>query len=511
MILALLACTAEEPLPAQEVVALLARASLDLRGVRPSEEEVAAVLADAEALDGFVAAWFHDPRWEERVTAQYLDVLGTRSESFLLFEREAIDDPQRFLDAIGQEAPRLVGRIAALDLPYSALVTTDWTMIDDALAAHYPTDYPPGERGWRVARYTDHRPAAGVLSTNGLWWRYTTTDANVNRRRANQVSRVFACSDFLQADVPFDPSIDLLDEDAVENAIATNPGCVACHRSLDPIASNLYGFWYFYDDGYHLSDTVRYHPERERDWVDRTGIPPAWFGRPSAGLGTLPAAIVADDRFAPCAVRHAYRFLVGEDLADPDPLMPTFRAGGGTVRAAWQAVLDDPAWAATPKLAGPTLVASMVEALTSYRWTLEAGGGRDALTTEVDGFLTLAGGADGATVTTPLGTPSTTAALVQDRLAESAAAHVVAAESGRGERALFRELDPANAGTEEERRELVRGLFVRVHTRVVEPGDPEVDALLALWDDAFALTGRADQAWMAVVAVMLRSPDLVIY
>ena len=48
-----------------------------------------------------------------------------------------------------------------------------------------------------MARYQDGRPAAGVLATNGLWWRYRSTASNANRKRANQASRILLCQDYL--------------------------------------------------------------------------------------------------------------------------------------------------------------------------------------------------------------------------------------------------------------------------------------------------------------------------
>jgi hypothetical protein len=48
----------------------------------------------------------------------------------------------------------------------------------------------------RVWTYADGRPAAGVLSTNGLWWRYPSTASNGNRKRADTPSRIFLCHDY---------------------------------------------------------------------------------------------------------------------------------------------------------------------------------------------------------------------------------------------------------------------------------------------------------------------------
>ena len=42
--------------------------------------------------------------------------------------------------------------------------------------------------------------------------------------------------------IQFDLDVNLLDEAAVTDALRTNPACVNCHVSLDPIASYLFGF-----------------------------------------------------------------------------------------------------------------------------------------------------------------------------------------------------------------------------------------------------------------------------
>ncbi|MCA9620895.1 MAG: DUF1588 domain-containing protein, partial [Myxococcales bacterium] len=92
------------------------------------------------------------------------------------------------------------------------------------------------------AHYVDGRPAAGVLATNAFFWRHRSTLENANRGRANAISRAFLCEDYLERPIDFPSDIDLSDADAIENAIDHNAACQACHATLDPLASHLWGF-----------------------------------------------------------------------------------------------------------------------------------------------------------------------------------------------------------------------------------------------------------------------------
>ena len=40
-------------------------------------------------------------------------------------------------------------------------------MANPMLGEIWPVDYPDGAEGWQQATYTDGRPGAGVLATNG--------------------------------------------------------------------------------------------------------------------------------------------------------------------------------------------------------------------------------------------------------------------------------------------------------------------------------------------------------
>lgn len=178
-------------LPTMSDTQLLTRASLDLRGVRPTAAELDQGDGDPASLDGLIDAYLVDARFERRVLELYSDVYLTRADGFEQYASQfGLDDQAAFERAVGEEPLRILARVAAEDLPWTDIVTADWTMANEITAAMWPLDYPAGSTGWQVARYTDDRPAAGVLTATGMWWRYASTDSNANRKRANAASAI---------------------------------------------------------------------------------------------------------------------------------------------------------------------------------------------------------------------------------------------------------------------------------------------------------------------------------
>lgn len=512
---------AEEAVAQLDPVARAVRISLDLRGVRPTLAELDAVEADPGGLDATIEEWLHDDRFEGRVRDLYNEIWITRVDAFpVASEQYGIDAPAAYAGAIAEEPLRILGRVAALDRPWTDLVTADWSMADEMLGSMWPVDYPEGATGWQVVHYTDGRPAAGMLATNGLWWRYRSTDSNGNRKRANTISRALLCSDYLVRPIEFDRDIDLLDQSAVDDALRTQPACVNCHVSLDPIASYLFGFsWYNWKDAREAS---YYWADREEAWRDHTGVPPAWYGQPGWSLADLGPQIANDPRFVSCAVEQAWRLLLRRPstLADTDALTThreAFLAGGLTLRALWRSVVSDPRYLAADveaadglegavpaRLVTPDLLGDEIEDLTGFRWTSD---GWDLLRSDVVGYRTLAGGADGYNVQSTATGPTATLLLVHERLAEAAAWHVVAEEPerlfGATDPSLDAEADPAAA----------RALLVDLHRRLYgeRPTDAEQAEDLALWSELYALDGDPRAAWAGVVSALLRDPRLLVY
>lgn len=504
--------------------AWVVRASLDLRGVRPTLDEIRAVHADPAAAEALVASFVDDPRFPDRLADLYAELFLTRTEDWSVDPGAfgLVDELDRtaFVQDVGDEPLQILAEIARADLPWTEAVLGDWTMATPVLSRVHPVDRDDGE-GWTRARYTDGRPAAGVLATNGLWWRYGSTPSNANRGRAAQVSRLFLCVDYAEVSVPFDGSLDLLDEEAVAAAIREDRSCAACHDQLDPLAGYLYGFWYP-DPGNPL-DIVAYHPEREQLWKDLTGVAPAIDDEPGYALRDLGRALAADEAFPGCAVEQAWDMLVRREPGDDEEagriaVRNAFVAQDLSIRALYRTLVTTDAYRRVDeagvglRVASPDLLAAQIEDLTGFRMVLP--NGWDLLATDRVGVKGLAGGADGRTTTRNADAPNATMVLVQERLAELAAAHVVVADWSKApaDRHLLHQVD-IDAPTDDLAN--VRAQLVDLHARIfgrdVTPDGAQVEAHLELWTALVALHDDPVEAWTGVVAAFLRDPDLLLY
>jgi len=512
--------------PRLSSTALVTRLSLDLRGVRPEPDELARVEDDPGELPDVVDAFLASPRFGERVRDLYAEVLRTRVEDFPIGAEDlGVGEEELLLyyASIGEEPLRMLERIATEDRPWTDVVTADWTMADERLATLWPLDYPPGVEGWRVAHYTDGRPAAGLLSTNALWWRYLSNGVNYGRGRANAVARIFLCADFLDRPVDFPRDIDLTDEAGIRDAVANNTGCVSCHAGLDPLASYLAGFQYTDRTAAEMSV---YHPERELRWREMTGRPPGFYGSPGYAMTDLGAQIAADPRFVTCAVETAWELLLRRpvntgDRGELDALTrhrEAFLAGGLTLRSLFRSIVLDPRYAlaapaAEPKVVTPDQWGATLEAWTGFRFTI---GGVDVLKSDTTGLRTLAGGGDGRAGGAPAAVPTATMALSWARTAEAAAAWAAEYPVGPLHGPDLLDVDPdatpetAAAFDDPAMRAQIQALHRRLFgTRVVEDG-LEVEATLELWDQVARIEGPRG-AWAAVLTSMFRDPSLALY
>jgi len=510
--------------PEMSATRLLTRLSLDLRGTRPALSELERVEADPAVLDTLIDEMLHDDAFGDRVMDLFEPYYLTRADTFDV-SAEAFDlDAPAFASSIGQEPLRILREVAVSDMPWTEIVTGDWTMANETTGAMWPLDYEDGQAGWQRSRYTDGRPSAGVLSTNGLWWRYTSTDSNANRKRANVASRLLLCNDYLVRPIEFERDVDLLDEEAVLEAVKNDPGCVGCHVSLDGMSAAFFGFW-AYDEASYLEITS-YHPDRELLYDDYLETAPAFYGTPIDGLEDLGHAIAADARFPECAVEQVWTALLGRapGLDDSDSLTAhreAFLDGGLGLRSLLTSVVADPLYraaqvddvgASPSKMVGAGQLASQVEALTGYHWTYAD---YDMMRSDLIGVRTLAGGVDGEAVTRNATAPNTTLVLVQERLAEVAGSHVVATDADRwaaGETPrLFSEVDPSAALDSSEA--AVAQQVVLLHTRVLSspPADDALAAELALLEDLYALAGDSQDAWTGLLSALMRDPDFLIY
>ena len=492
--------------------AWLRRVSLDLRGIPPSEADLDALEADPQIWGELRDGYLEDGRLNERLVHVFAERWHTRVD---VFDIEVYDYglpailEYPFERAVGEEPLRIMSRVVTEDLPWTEIVLGDWTMADDILATVWPLDYPEGETGWVVSRYTDGRPGVGVLATNGLWWRYNTDESNMNRRRAAAISKLLLCEDYLVRPVAFSEA-DTTSE-ATADAVHSDPYCLACHASLDPVAASLFGFWWL--SLYSEIEETTYHPEREALWEQFLGVEPAWFGTPISGLPDLGVSVARDSRFYTCAVETFAEPLWRREVnAEDDALVESLRArflaselSGKDLLAALTET--DPYRERTPRMLTHDQFNTTLAALTGFRWTFN---GFDQLDSDLPkGHRLLLGGVDGEAIRTPQRTPGFTWALVVKRAAEAAASTVVIRELVQEEeRIMLLTVDqddrPGDAAFTRELESLHRRLYS-------QPADEEwIEDMETLWTDV-AQSNPVTLAWQAVLTVMLRDPLLMTY
>jgi hypothetical protein len=503
--------------------ARLVRASLDIRGARPTLEELSRIEADPNAYEDMVEEFLADPRFGDRVGGLFAEVFQTRHEDPFIFIDYWEDrfSKEQMARSIGEEAIRIVTEVASKDLPITDLVTADWTMANSVLGAIWPITYDGDGETWQRVTYTDGRPAAGILSTNGMWWQFGSMENNLNRGRANQVSRIFFCADYLDIEVDFNTSQPLSSEEALGDAINTDPNCRACHDTLDPLAAHFFGFWYFGGRKNAPFDMHLYHHTREREW-QRYGLrAPALSGQRTAGLRELGQRIAHDPRFSRCMVKHVTTGVLRRaPAADEQPFLERFEEamvdGEMTFRALMRELVRSDMFAQATgehgrKLMEPSLLSSAIVDLTGFRMTVD---GWDLIRAPLTGYFPLAGGMDGIHRHTRMVDPEATFLLVNKRLAESAAAFVVANDLNEPTTArLLTSID----GTEDpvDDKAVILEQIVQLHARILSerlsPDDPRIVEEYELYREISDETQTTRIGWTAIISLLLRDPAFVSY
>lgn len=505
---------------------LLRRMSLDLRGVLPTTEELDAVVEDPEQIDALRDAYLADPRLEERIVGMLSERWHTRIDEHdvLYYDYDLTDaDHGSFVRAVGEEPLRLAARIAVSDRSWTEITTADTTMANEMLGELWPIDYPEGETGWQEVHYTDQRPPAGVLATNGLWWRYNTGNFNLSRSRAAATVRLMLCEDLLARPVSFSATPSLLEQEQSLDAVQEQEACLSCHAAIEPLAATFFGF--FPTVQYNVRELDTYHPEREPQGEALLGVESAWFGQPVSGLAEVGVRVSADPRFDRCAAETAATVLwrrpvVTGDFDRIDALREDFIASDRRWIALLRAVTDTPEYRAgslsadataetearerTIRMLPPDVLASVVEDATGFRWTTE---GWDQLSNDYMGYRIMTGGVDGERALHPQSEPGLTWTLVIARLAELAAGTVADAHFEEGEADTL--LAGVSADLDVDDPAFDATLDSLSWALLAEPHDADRNALLTeLWVEVEAADG-VPAAWGAVLTALLRDPLFV--
>lgn len=520
----------------------LIRLSVDTRGIHPSEAELQAYEAAPETWAERVDEWLEDPRTTDQILAVVDQRLRLRTGETWEQELEGVSEA-RLAQALANEGLGLVAQVWTEDLPWSHVVTADHTVADRVLAELWQLERDPEAVGPAPAWYTDGRPHQGLLTMSSVWLRYPSEGGNANRHRANAVSRMFLCDDFLSRPIVLDrAAVDQLTEDP-EAAISSNPGCQSCHASLDPLSAHFFGF--FGDvDSQTLNTAVTYRPEAEQGWKAHHGKAPAWYGVPTNGLSELGGLLAEDPRFVDCAVQTVWEGLTQREVHEADwtelqQHRAAFVDGGQRLRPLVRSVLLHPAYRAKgaldpelaerlpgAKLVRPEQLQAIVADKTGVTWELD---GEPALTSQATGLPVLLGSTDGLSITERAQEAGVAALFVQERLAWTVAWEVVgndlsllepgatedsgaAAEAPRLLTEISPDSVPGDAAFDAQVHQLYRQLTGIPLEAGPEGQDPGELALMAeLWTDVHDVHGTPEAAWAAVVAAVLRDPRLLVY
>lgn len=507
----------DELTPAQ----VLTRASIDIRGRRPSIAEINRVVSSPETLNELLNDFFDDPGFADSVADLFSRAFRNRSDMYRgLDDDEGPGAPASYQQSAADESLMLIRHIVWNDLSFDEFLSADYTFANEDLASTWQmVGYDADVGGWQQVRYGDGRPPAGYLSLSSVFMRYLNDDFNYNRGRANAMSRILLCDDFLKRPVLFPRDLDLGDDDAIQNAIKTHVACTSCHDQLDPIAS----FFSVYTEPDLEQNEVRaqYRPENADQWQETTGQRPAFFGREGDDIGDLARFIREDPRYARCAVTRVYEGLLDRPVTRADDHdiahhLESFENGGRTFRALYRSIMTDPLYrgvaqdqrpGTTAKMLSPELLQRVVTHVTGFHpkiggVDLLRAGGEGESAGEAGGLRILGGGMSAFSGDYPSRTANVTRVLVQGRFADAAALYVVNTGGVKAE-ALVDDLEsaPGSAGIER--------LFDVILKRA--PTQDEIEDFTELYEDLRDEGAELAVAYAALISALLRDPEFIIY
>lgn len=335
-------------------VATLRKATLALAGRLPTvEEEQAARDGSWAAVDDILEGVMSEEAFFDRVREIYNDHFLTdryyaNTDAIDLLDVGDQDDPGDYPSAywfdslpdgerefaasaanraVAREGIELLVHILRNDLPYTELLTADYTMANWYSAQTFGVNPPAEAQEGNYEAFGPVRvpgvPHAGVLTTTTWLNRFPTTDTNRNRHRSRMMYEFFLATD-VQA-LGSRP----IDATKIEghNPTMNDPNCTVCHATVDP-AAGAFQNW----------DAMgRYRPP-EMGWY--ADMRPAGFGEDEMPSSEAPRAlqwlgkeVVADARFAQSAVVIMFEGLSGQQpIKEPDD--PTVDGYLETIKAA---------------------------------------------------------------------------------------------------------------------------------------------------------------------------------
>lgn len=516
----------------------LIRIAMTLKGTRPSLEELDAVAADPDALGGIVDSYLDSPEFGATVRDIENQTLLVRKEDVPNSHEIEDGDHLGTLDIAYyryEEPLVLIEYVVTNDQPYTNILTMEGTFgtaFHDRIWDSVEGDFDPDGPEWQPMRYTDGRGDAGVLTTNGWNARWASNPNNAHRLGAAQATAALICTDYLTDDVQLG-SVDLTDDDAVFNAILTDPACVSCHQTMDPFAGALFGFVGPVAANTEPYPTVMFDIADANDGLRSTGRETGYYGLGGGSLTEFAELMAQDSRFSSCTARRYLAWTTQRPLNDV-PLEAVAEAqtvlvdSGMNLKAMVKHLVmrDDFAVSHSTDEADaestygllhtrPEQLDRFYRDLVGFTWTgtyQQRSNFYVVPTSSSRGFRVHGGGIEVEEKQIPVHMHSASASAFLRAFAAEAAAHAVSTDfdSPASERALLNlvELDTTDES-------LLRAQFAALHLRIygerVASDSAEVDDSLALLTDLDALNDDREEVWIMVLTAMMQDLRVATY
>jgi hypothetical protein len=548
--------------PAEVVLAdaasTLRKASLQLAGRLPTAEEIAGVTNDPATLDAALLALTKEEAFYDWMRIAFNDALLT--DQFLQYNGRAIDNMSgkdfAAIDdykgdgaqkdnragvnrALAREPVELMLHTVRNDLPFSNVLTADYTVVNPELAKIYKNatiegafngDPSDDDREWLIARVaTDDGtavPHAGVITTPMWLNRYPTSPTNRSRGRARVLMKLFLATDILEvANRPVDATA----VSTLPNATLNQQECITCHAIIDPIAGGFRGFG--------ATDYEHFSPqEAVSGWYNDMKLP--GYGNDPMDPADYPLAArwvgkrIADDpRFAVGAVRLAYTSLTGRELSSfpksdseayaseyaawkaEDAFIretaATFDANGRKFRDLILTIVKSPYYRAiavssgfpaerlgevsklgTARLSTPEVLRRKISAVAGVPWRMHYEWTKNHDWFGEETLRVLYGGIDSDSVIRRARDPNSIMANIQLRLANEVAILAVPYDFSKpaANRVLFPniEMEDIAVGSEAKVKAAVVHLHQHILGETLAEDDPEIVATIKLFQDTLA-------------------------
>ncbi|MEM9190409.1 MAG: DUF1592 domain-containing protein [Myxococcota bacterium] len=248
--------------------------------------QVDRMLADSRAqafYDAFADGWLHLSRLKD-----------TAPDTGLFNFDESVREAMR------EETTRYIRRIVEGNKPLSELLTADFTIANDVLAAHYGLDVS-GLDGYQEVPVDETR--GGILTQASVLTLTSNPDRTSPVKRGEWVLNNILCAppppapDNVEA-LPFEPGDGVSVRARLEQHRA-DPACAGCHSIMDPLGIALE----------HYDAVGQWREEDNGQPVDDFGELPT--GETFEGAAGMAAVLATDPRFENCVTTKLLAYALG--------------------------------------------------------------------------------------------------------------------------------------------------------------------------------------------------------